>query len=166
MAVEQAVGIRDAENEAFTSAMVGALIAGAAFGLLLHETGRMESVAALYGQDGVHIGWLIHTAHSIFAGVFFLGVITLLSATDLPGVGVLERYAGFPTVTALAGVVYGLMLWGVFVATLMPLWGFAVGLERPLPYVHQPSLVGLVIFGGILGVVYGVLFRVLTRLAG
>lgn len=163
MAVEQAVGIRDAENEAFISAVVGALVAGAAFGLLLHETGRMDSVAALYGQDGVHVGWLIHTAHSIFAGIFFLGVITLLSTTTVPGNGVLERHVGFPVVTALAGVVYGLVLWGIFVAALMPLWGFAVGLERPFPYVHQPSLVGLLIFGGILGVVYGVLFRLLTR---
>lgn len=163
MAVERSVGIRDAENEAFVSAVIGALVAGLAFGIMLHETGRMESIATLYGQDDTVVAWAFHFIHSFFAGIFFLAVVNLLRVADPFGVTSLERPLGFPVATTVAGVLYGLVLWALLVATLLPLWGVVIGLERPLPYLHEPSLVGLVLFGGVLGLLYGVLFQLLTR---
>lgn len=163
MAVERSVGIREAEDEAFASAVIGALVAGLALGVFLQRTGRITAVAALYGQDGVAVAWAFHFLHSFLAGVVFLAVVLLLSRLDPFGVTSLERPIGFPIATAVAGLLYGIALWGLLVATLVPLWGRVVGFERPLPYLHRPTLIGLAVFGGVLGSLYGICFLLSTR---
>ncbi|SFS79549.1 hypothetical protein [Halostagnicola kamekurae] len=163
MAVERSVGIREAEDEAFASAVIGALVAGVVFGILLHRAGRMTAVAALYGQDGVAVAWAFHFLHSFLAGVVFLAVVVLLSRLDPFGATSLGRPIGFPVATAVAGLLYGIVLWGLLVATLVPLWGRIVGFERPFPFLHRPTLVGLAVFGGLLGSLYGIFFLLSTR---
>ncbi|WP_050050318.1 hypothetical protein [Halostagnicola sp. A56] len=163
MSVGRAVDMREAEDEAFASAVIGALIAGLVFGVFLHRTGRMTAVATLYRQDDVAVAWAFHFLHSFVAGIAFLAVVLLLSRLDPFGVTSLERPIGFPIATAVAGLLYGIVLWGSLVATLVPLWGRVVGFERPFPYFHRPTLIGLVVFGGILGSLYGICFLLSTR---
>jgi hypothetical protein len=161
MAVERTDDIYEYENRAFVSAVLAALGAGVVFGTLLVETGRLGFVAGLYGFEGTDFGWLFHFVNSFFAGIFFLAVITSLSAIS-SGLTNGESPA-FPLVTTLAGLVYGAVLWAGVVAVLIPVWGSVVGIERPLPYIHRPSLWGLLLFGGVLGIGYAILFKLLER---
>jgi hypothetical protein len=89
-------------------------------------------------------GWVVHLSHGAVFGVAFAA----LSRTDaLSAVreNVLRSLA--------VGVVYGVVIWVVAAALLMPLWLAAVGFPNapPFPNFALPSLLWHVVFGAVLG---------------
>jgi hypothetical protein len=50
-----------------------------------------------------------------------------------------------------AGVAYGLFLWFVMAGVVMSLWLNAVGVATPLPNLGPASLVGHLLWGGLVG---------------
>lgn len=83
----------------WSSAVLGGLAGGLAFGFLLQMMGAMPAIAALYGMESVAVGWIAHLFHSVvFALVFAATVVS----TDY-------RTAGTGTLVAL-GAGYGVVL--------------------------------------------------------
>lgn len=128
--------------------LVGGLAGGLVFGAMLSMmmTPVIEmAIPAMYGIAGPAglAGWVIHMSNSAVLGVVFGG---LVGRAGLEGMG---RAAG-------AGLVYGAVLWVVLAAIVMPIWLGAVGFPAtpPLPNFNPMSLVGHLVYGLVLGVVY------------
>ncbi|WP_338740081.1 ATP-binding protein [Haloplanus salilacus] len=124
------------------------LIAGVAMGLPTQfVTGRMDVIGALYGVDNVPVGWITHQYHSVFfALLFVVATVTWLRDDDW-------------WTTTLLGGGYGVFLWFVAAGVVMPLWLRAVGVPAPVPNLNVPSLATHVLWGVVLGGVYGWLRR-------
>lgn len=92
-------------------------------------------------------GWAIHLFHGAVFGAVFAGLVGLDALPDVTGsVG---RSVGL-------GIAYGVAVWAVAAALLMPLWLSAVGFPEPpsFPNFAPPSLLWHVAFGLVLGAVY------------
>ena len=126
------------------------LVAGAAMGLMLTAMMRpviAVAIPALYGLTGLATGWVAHLVHGAVFGVLFAAVATrpaVASWTETPGRGV------------AAGAAYGVAVWLVAAALVMPVWLAAVGFPNapPLPNVDPQSLVGHVVYGAVLGAAF------------
>jgi hypothetical protein len=104
-------------------------------------------MAGLYGlappPNGV-AGWTVHMAHGAIFGVLFAAVL---------GAPRLESAADSLSLSIGAGVAFGVAVWVVAAALLMPVWLSAVGFPSPPPFPNfaAPSLLWHVVFGAVLG---------------
>lgn len=92
--------------------IVGGLVGGAAMGAMI--TMMMQpvievAIPALYGlappPNGL-AGWIVHMGHSAVLGVVFAAIM----------VTAVGRYADSVGANAVAGIVYGIVLWAVLAA--------------------------------------------------
>lgn len=127
--------------------LAGGLVFGAMMSMMMTPVIEM-AIPAMYGIEGPAglAGWFIHMSNSAILGVVF-GV--LVGASGLSGTG---RVAG-------AGLAYGVVLWVVLAAIVMPIWLGTVGFPGapPLPNFNPMSLVGHGVYGLVLGGVYAAL---------
>ncbi|SDL91646.1 hypothetical protein SAMN04487949_0162 [Halogranum gelatinilyticum] len=135
------------EQRAWKGGLAAGLAGGAVMGVMLTTmmTPVIEvAIPAMYGLSGGAAGWVIHMSHSAILGVAFVGLANAL------GVG-----EGLPKSVGL-GVAYGVVLWILLAALVMPVWLGAVGFAGapPLPNFNPTSLVGHVVYGGVLGAVF------------
>ena len=128
--------------------LVGGLAGGLVFGAMMSAmmTPVMEmAIPSLYGIEGPAglVGWVIHMSNSAVLGVVF-GI--LAGRADLGRSGLIVG----------VGLVYGAALWIALAAIVMPIWLGAVGFPAtpPLPNVNPLSLVGHLVYGLVLGIVY------------
>ena len=150
--------------EALAGIVIAAIIAGIALGALLSLTGRIESVAGLYGTSGTVDGWLLVFAFSVLAGIGFAVLTAIVSLSRLAAGTGNDSAPGVVVTSAGLGAVYGLVLWGVIVAVGIPIWmDYAMAGTRPFPYLHQVSLVGLVGFGMLFAAWYAFVRELLGR---
>ena len=136
----------------WTTAILAGLGAGVVMGLMIQFVmGIMPVIGALYGAEGLVTGWVAHLVHSVVFALVFAAVVS-----QPP----LAKYADSVGPAAGLGLVYGVILWLVAAAIVMPIWMGAVGLPSPgVPNVNPQSLVGHVVFGVLLGSLYAVLPR-------
>jgi uncharacterized membrane protein YagU involved in acid resistance len=136
------------------SEWVGGVLAGLAGGLLMgimlsiQMTPVIEvAIPSLYGLSGGLAGWVIHMSNSAILGVVFAALVSI------PAVG---RFATNTWKTTALGLVYGVVLWIVLAAIVMPIWLSAVGspAQPPLPNFDPQSLVGHIVYGVVLGAVF------------
>lgn len=134
---------------------IGGLVAGIVMGIML--TMQMtpviaKAIPAMYGMTGLAAGWVAHLFHSTVLGVVFA---FLTSAA-----GWQDRAAEYGGGIGL-GLGYGIVLWVVLAAIVMPIWLSAVGFPKApgLPNFNPMSLVGHVVYGVVLGAVYAALAR-------
>jgi hypothetical protein len=126
------------------SAAMGALIS------LMNPPTLAAAIAGLYGlappPNGV-AGWVAHMSHGAIFGVIFAGV---LSAPQLRG-----ATDSLPTSLGI-GLAYGIAIWVVAAALLMPVWLRAVGFPSPPPFPNfaVPSLLWHAVFGAVLGAAF------------
>jgi hypothetical protein len=135
--------------------ILAGLVAGVIFGLMMTmmtaptpDGGRMPMmamVAQVVRSDSLLVGWVYHLFNSAVIGAIFGWVL------GRGGLG----YRG-----ALAkGIGYGIFWWILGAQILMPLFlgmgPFAALRMAPMRPVAVMSLIGHVIFGGVLGLVYG-----------
>ncbi len=126
--------------------IAASLAGGAVFGLKMHLKGKIPMIASLAGSQSVATGWVVHLAISIIFGATF--------AALYQGAGILR---GQPV---KAGLVFGLVLWALFPVTFMPLMmGMPVMWSLAGLISTAPSLIGHLIYGVILGLVYRALDR-------
>ncbi|WP_136687812.1 histidine kinase [Halorhabdus amylolytica] len=130
---------------------IGGLLGGLVFGVLLsiEMPGVLEStIPGLYGfsESGV-IGWTLHMSHAAILGVAFVTVIEL---------GGLDDTLSTNLENGVAGLVYGLVVWVVLAAVVMPIWVSGGGTTN-VPNVALESVVGHAAYGIVLGIVYSVL---------
>jgi len=134
--------------------VISGLVGGAVFGILLsvQMTNVIEvAIPSMYGlappPNGT-IGWVVHMSHAAVLGVVFAGIVGVLG---FDGASAWKHVA--------AGLVFGVVLWVVLAALIMPVWLDAVGspADPPLPNFNQTSLVGHAVYGLGLGIAYAAL---------
>ena len=119
----------------------GGLIGGVVFGAMMAMMGMLPMIGNMVGTQSAWAGLVVHLVISATIGGSFA---VLLNASGLRGgVG--------------AGLVYGFAWWVLGPLTLMPLFmGMGLGVNWNVAAMGQamPSLMGHLIFGAILGVIY------------
>ena len=135
----------------WSGAIAGGVIAGVGMGLIMQFVmNAMPLVGALYGQPTVVIGWLAHLFHSVVFALLFAIVVL---RTSLREYGLL-RIVGL-------GALYGVLLELVAAGFVLPIWANAVGAATlPVPFLIPIGFVTHLVYGVLLGVVFGV---VMTR---
>lgn len=135
--------------------VVAGLAGGVVMGLML--TMQMtpvitKAIPAMYGVTGLAAGWVAHLLHSAVLGVAFAFLV------DTAGWrGRAQEYVGGVGL----GLGYGVVLWVVLAAVVMPIWLSAVGFPGApaLPNFNPMSLVGHAVYGVVLGGLYAALAR-------
>lgn len=152
-------GESSGEEYVLTSALAAAMFAGVAVGILFHVTGRMEAVAGVYGLEGVVTGWGILVLHSVVAGLVFGTVVVPHLGNGGVLADALAGYGPYTTSTVL-GAAFGFVLWLVGVVLVMPVLIDALGEGSPsMPYFSGMSLVGLLLFGVLLGGLFAAVYE-------
>ncbi len=133
----QAIDIRTSTKSLLSRGVLGGLLGGAMFGALMQMMKMIPAVAMLVKSNSISVGWTVHLGISIFFGIVFALLISVLPNLKFNG--------------ALLGAVYGMALWVVGSLVLMP-----ARLHMPLFDLNAmawKSLMGHMIYGGILGAV-------------
>jgi hypothetical protein len=127
--------------------IVGGLVGGLAFGVLMQMMGMIAMVAMLVGSDSVPIGWLVHLVISAGIGAGF-GLL-------------LGWWAINPARAVPIGTAYGIVWWVLGALLIMPAWlGMGVFTFNAIAW---QSLVGHVVYGVLLGMVYALVRPRLSR---
>ncbi|MFQ3319488.1 MAG: hypothetical protein ACI8UR_000939 [Natronomonas sp.] len=141
----------DAVAGNWKAGVTGGLIGSAVFGVMLtlQMTNVIEiAIPSMYGlappASGL-AGWFVHMSHGAVLGVAFAGFV---GAVGLDGESA-QKQVG-------AGLAYGIVLWVVLAAVVMPIWLSTVGspASPPLPNFNPQSLIGHAIYGAVLGATY------------
>lgn len=126
------------------------VVAGLVMGALIwimNDAVIAVAMPALYGlapPPNPIAGWIVHLFQSAVLGLIFGGLLRTEALADT--VGSLPKSVGF-------GVAYGIVVWVVAAALVMPLWLSAVGFAQapPFPNFAIPSLLWHAVFGLVLG---------------
>jgi hypothetical protein len=105
----------------------------------------MGGIPGLYTLSGGIAGWVVHLSHGAILGVVYAALVE----ADVVSVDSVGKYLG-------AGIVWGIITWGILAAIIMPIWLSAVGFPQapPLPNFAIPSLIWHLIYGVVLGIAY------------
>lgn len=123
--------------------IVGGLAGGVVFGLLMAMMDMIGMVAQLVGSSSAAVGWVVHLGISAFIGASFAVLLGSLAKTIVPA--------------ALVGMGYGVVWWVLGALLIMP-----AQLGMPVFELNTTawqSLMGHLLFGLVLGIVYAVLAR-------
>ena len=134
--------------EPWQAGVVGGIAGAIAFGAMMAAMAPemlAMMIPAMYGLEGALAGWVVHVSHGAILGLVFAIVLVTANRPNLDlatGVG--------------AGILYGVVLWTLLAVVVMPVW---LGMAEMVPNVDTTSLVGHVVYGALLGVVYATLER-------
>lgn len=127
--------------------ITGGLAGGIVFGMLMQMMDMLPMVAMLVGGESVAVGWGVHLAVSAFIGATF-------------GLVLGEKTTSFGASAAL-GMGYGLLWWVLGPLVVMPT---RMGMELLLVNTTAlQSLMGHVLYGLVLGVVFALVGRRLRQ---
>ena len=121
----------------------GGLAGGLIFGMLMGMMGMFPMIGSMIGQPTAAAGFAVHMTNSVIIGVGFAIVLGRFVSGISGGVGI--------------GLAYGGVWWILGPLTLMPLlmgMGFGVNWNVAAAAAMLPSLVGHLMYGGVLGLVY------------
>jgi two-component sensor histidine kinase len=126
-----------------------AMLAAVVMGLPANEiAGLMSTVGSLYGIEDQLVGWTTHLFHSVVFGLFFATGCTLPRVSAIA-----DSLRG----SVALGVAWGVVLWLVAAAVVMPVWLAAVGVDATIPTLSPVWLGGHVLWGVVLGGLYALL---------
>ncbi|WP_199039896.1 hypothetical protein [Glycomyces salinus] len=131
--------------------IVGGLIGGIAFGVLMQVEGMLPMVAALIDQSAVGVGWVVHLVISAGLGLGY-AIIT----------GPLVKGVGSGLVT---GAVWGVIWWVLGALILMPTFLGMGEMVFVVEAMQWKSLMGHLIFGLVLGGFFGIMAPKMLRQA-
>ena len=124
----------------------GGIVGGLLFGAMMGFMGMLPMIGSMVGQPTAGAGFVVHMANSVIIGVGFAILLGRLVSGTPSGVGL--------------GLAYGGVWWILGPLTLMPLFmgmGFGVNWNAAAAVAMLPSLVGHLMYGGVLGLVYAAL---------
>lgn len=152
---EQATGTAQETNIWVAGGGAG-LIGGVGMGILLQVMMTpviTTAIPAMYGLNGLAVGWVAHLFHSVVFGVVFAAAVVSIPS--------LADYADTVSTGTGLGIAYGAVLWIGAAALVMPIWLSAVGFPGapPFPNFNPMSLVGHVVYGAILGILFPVIWN-------
>lgn len=123
--------------------ILGGIAGGVVFGVLMQMMGMIEMVAQLVGSTSPAVGWIVHLAISAFIGASFALLLGSRAKTLFPA--------------ALSGMAYGAVWWVLGALLIMP-----AQLGMPVFALNATawqSLMGHLLFGLVLGLVFSMLVR-------
>ncbi|ELY85066.1 hypothetical protein [Natrialba taiwanensis] len=171
---QSAVGIENLSGWPIGSALGGA-IGALAFGLLMwvYDPDTVSAaIPGIYGLDPVGVvGWGIHIVHGILLGLLFGLLVTrnvfLGVIMTSPETGALSR-TGLTLRLIGAGFVFGLAIWAILPLLVLPVWIEAIGTgtATEFPTTAIESMLGHVIFGSVLGLVFALVTDLRSRSPG
>ncbi len=121
----------------------GGFAGGLLFGAMMGMMGMLPMIGSMVGQPTAGVGFVLHMVNSVIIGAGFAVVLGRFVSGTSSGVGL--------------GLAYGGVWWILGPLTLMPLFmgmGFGVNWSAAAAVAMLPSLVGHLMFGGVLGLVY------------
>ena len=121
----------------------GGFAGGLIFGAMMGFMGMLPMIGSMVGQPTAAAGFVVHMVNSVIIGAGFAIVLGRFVSGTRSGVGV--------------GLAYGGAWWFLGPLTLMPLlmgMGFGVNWNAAAAAAMLPSLVGHLMYGGVLGLVY------------
>lgn len=156
-AQQEVVGASSEQSDPFSSrwdwqsgaiaGLLAAVVMGV--GITVTQQGTMQlAIAGLYGQAGnLLVGWVAHIIHGTVFGMLFALVLAE------PG---LYHLTDWPWKTAIAGIVYGVVLAVGGAAIVMPMWLEVLGAPAPetIPALSAPMLLWHLLYGAVLGTVF------------
>ena len=119
------------------------MVGGAVFGMIMAMMGMLPMIGKMVGQPTALAGFAVHMVNSVIIGVAFAVVFG-------------HRVGGLRS-GLTSGMAYGGVWWVLGPLTLMPLFlgmGLGVNWTAAAAVKMLPSLMGHLIYGGILGVTY------------
>ena len=122
-------------------AVYGSLVGGVVFGIMMGMMGMLPMIGAMVGSPSAVVGFGVHLAISATIGIGFAFLVSVLN------------HSGGVT----AGLAYGFAWWILGPLMLMPLFmGMGLGANWTLSAIAGaiPSLIGHLVFGGLLGATY------------
>ena len=157
----QSVGIEKRTwNGSWLAGAAGGVVGAIAFGLLMMALGNTGVIAVaipnLYllsatpAAPALPIGWALHLFHGAVIGLGFAGLLRL---------GPVNRFAAEPAALPMLALFYGVSVWVLLGAIAMPIWLQSVGFAGApaLPNLSIGSLVGHLVYSGLLAAVYATL---------
>lgn len=121
-----------------TAGLIGSIVCGS----ILYVLGEIAILGQLIGSQGTLKGWLFLLVSGVLGAVgYSLGVKLVAS---------LRFFAGDPRMGAALGLAFGILSW-LLAIVVVPRWILILGFAPPIPPVHWPSLIGLLIYGAIVG---------------
>jgi hypothetical protein len=142
-----APGLSVLVNRGLAGIVVGGLVGGVAFGILMQLTGMIPMVAMLVGSDSAGIGWLVHLVISAGIGTSFGLLLGAWATTMASSTGL--------------GLGYGVVWWVLGGLLIMPAWlGMGMFTFNTMAWM---SLIGHLVYGLLLGVVYALVAPRLSR---
>ncbi len=121
----------------------GGLAGGLLFGAMMGLMGMLPMIGSMVGQPTAGVGFALHMVNSVIIGAGFAIVLGRFVSGTRAGAGV--------------GLAYGAAWWILGPLTLMPLFmgmGLGVNWNTAAAAAMLPSLVGHLMYGGVLGLVY------------
>ena len=121
----------------------GGVAGGLIFGAMMGMMGMLPMIGSMIGQPTAAAGFAVHMVNSVIIGAGFAIVLGRFVSGTPSGVGI--------------GLAYGGAWWILGPLTLMPLFmgmGFGVNWNATAAAAMLPSLVGHLVYGGVLGLVY------------
>lgn len=126
-----------------TNGILGGLVGGVMFGILMQMMSMIGMVAMLVESKSTAVGWLVHLAISAFIGATFAVLFGSRATRFGPA--------------AVFGLGYGLVWWVLGALLIMP---SRLGMGAfVLNEVAWRSLVGHLVYGLVLGLVFAALMR-------
>ena len=121
----------------------GGIAGGLIFGAMMGVMGMLPMIGSMVGQPTAGAGFVLHMVNSVIIGAGFAIVLGRFVSGTGSSVGL--------------GLAYGGAWWFLGPLTLMPLlmgMGFGVNWSAAAAAAMLPSLVGHLVYGSVLGLVY------------
>ena len=121
----------------------GGFAGGLLFGAMMGMMGMLPMIGSMVGQPTAGAGFVVHMVNSVIIGAGFAVVLGRFVSGTSSGVGL--------------GLAYGGVWWILGPLTFMPLFmgmGFGVNWNAAAAVAMLPSLVGHLMYGGVLGLAY------------
>ncbi|HCT76643.1 MAG TPA: hypothetical protein DGT23_08655 [Micromonosporaceae bacterium] len=129
--------------------VAGGLVGGIMFGILMQMMDMIGMVAMLVNSKSIAVGWLVHLFNSALFGAIFAVVFGRWANKLVPAIGI--------------GLVYGVIWWVLGALLIMPAWLGMNDMIFKLTTTAWQSLMGHLLYGLLLGVVYAVVRPRLQR---
>lgn len=138
------------ETSRLVGGAIAGLAAGLAFGLYLQfVVGVLPPREEVVGPETLAYSWTVHLSHSLVFALVYVGV------ASFPRVA---RFADRPATGLVLGAAFGVGLWAVATGVAVTFWALANTVwVLPIPDLSVASLVGHLLYGGVLGGLYGFL---------
>ena len=134
----------------YLAGIIGGLVGGSAFGMMMMKMHKLPKIAKLWGGSSSGFGFFVHLVNSTIIGILYIAGLLVLGISGFEEFG-----AGL-----VFGLIYGFIWWILGPLILMPLW-----LKMPIRILSAKriketlpgGLIGHFVYGTLLGITVAIL---------